>query len=54
MRFKTFMEGFITAVGIPLDRASECVFKLDGDKLNPEGTPQVRNRRSCPAPFQFV
>ena len=41
MKYKTFMEGFIAAVGIPLERASECVFKLDGDRLDPEGTPQV-------------
>ncbi|CAN0110041.1 unnamed protein product [Ectocarpus sp. 4 AP-2014] len=34
------MEAFNEKVGIPQERASEGVFKFDGDKLNPDGTPE--------------
>lgn len=38
------MEAFNEKVGIPQDRASEGVFKFDGDKLNPDGTPEASSR----------
>lgn len=44
IKWSAFMERFVAAVGIPVERASQCVFKFDGDKLNPEGTPEVRCR----------
>ncbi|CAN0412540.1 unnamed protein product [Ectocarpus fasciculatus] len=44
-KFSAFMEGFNEKVGIPPERASECVFKFEGGKLNPDGTPEVRSRR---------
>lgn len=40
-KFYAFMESFCVAVGIPESRAKEVVFEFDGDKLNPEGTPEV-------------
>ncbi|CAM9834066.1 unnamed protein product, partial [Ectocarpus sp. 6 AP-2014] len=39
-KFSAFMEAFNEKVGIPQERASEGVFKFDGDKLNPDGTPE--------------
>ncbi|CAM9897596.1 unnamed protein product [Sphacelaria rigidula] len=39
-KFYAFMESFCVAVGIPESRAKEVVFEFDGDKLNPEGTPE--------------
>lgn len=40
-KFSAFMEAFSAKVGVPQDRASEAVFKFDGDKLNPASTPEV-------------
>lgn len=36
------MEGFNAKVRIPPERAHESVFRFDGDKLNPNDTPEVR------------
>lgn len=43
-KFSALMERFNEKVGIPQERASEGVFKFDGDKLNPDGTPEVSKR----------
>lgn len=40
------MEGFTAKVGIPPERAHESVFRFDGDKLNPNDTPEVRGHSS--------
>lgn len=48
-KFSAFMEGFCGKVGIPADRTDESVFKFDGDKLNPDGTPEVRRTDLEPA-----
>lgn len=45
-KFYAFMESFCVAVGIPEGRAQEVAFEFDGDKLNPEGTPEVCSYRS--------
>ncbi|CAB1117070.1 unnamed protein product [Ectocarpus sp. CCAP 1310/34] len=45
-KFSAFMEAFNEKVGIPQERASEGVFKFDGDKLNPDGTPEGEDMES--------
>eukprot|EP00903_Cladosiphon_okamuranus_P019497 g17930.t1 len=46
IKFSAFMEGFTAKVGIPPERANECVFRFDGDKLNPNDTPERQEMES--------
>lgn len=38
------MSAFNAKVGIPPGRASEGVYLFDGGRLDPDGTPEVRDR----------
>ncbi|CAM9524657.1 unnamed protein product, partial [Hapterophycus canaliculatus] len=39
-KFSAFMEAFNEKVGVPSERASEAIFRFEGDRLNPEGSPE--------------